>query len=319
MFHLNGDDIPLDVKSLKISYFTYDTPVDDFYIAYNKTFHVYHSSPEGVCMGYGKHETEFYLEDFNDVLDLINSTTQLKKLNIQFLLINDVQERFFNLKYLKTLILWKTSLSVLSPNICMLSTLKRLDLSKNKLSMLPDSIGNLHNLIHLNLRGNELILLPESICGLKDLKTLDVGKNKLTSLPERITCLTKLKKLLARNNQLTRLPLCIGTMQNLKVISIEGNKITTLPESIAYNKKLRYLQENHSHRPKAESDKSCCCIRNKLAKKASRISYYNAKKRVFIRTYFVLALKCPASVTTAVMHFTGLDVIEKRTVYNYFI
>jgi hypothetical protein len=307
MFRLNNDDdVPMDVKSLIIS-FDPDSHDDRFSIGicYNKEFatHTHWLRTKELTISYGY--TSTYVPSDYDVVNLISSATHLKKLKILSLPVNDVQERLFHLKHLKSLTLWKTGVSVLSPTICLLTTLERLDLTENNLDELPPFIGNLYNLTHLCVKDNKLIRLPESIYGLETLKTLDVTGNKLTSLPESITQLTKLKKLMADNNQLTRLPLCIGTMTNLKVMSIVGNKITTLPESIAYNKKLRYKLVKH--RSYIWEDVECCCMKNKYAKKRSRIPHYIAKKRIFIRTYFVLALKCPASVTTAVIHFTGLD------------
>jgi Leucine-rich repeat (LRR) protein len=153
----------------------------------------------------------------------------------------------------------------------------------------------LRNLTHLDIRHNSLKSLPQSICGLTNLEYLDACDNKLSTLPDGITQLHKLEKVGLDYNKLIRLPEDIGYMTSLRLLSIWYNHLAELPESIAYNKNLQYEHPNYFYSRRVGDDA------NRIIKEQSRIYYNIAKMRIFIRTYFVLALGCNILVTQAVL------------------
>jgi Leucine-rich repeat (LRR) protein len=128
------------------------------------------------------------------------------------------------------------------------------------------------------------------------------------SLPESITNLRKLTTLLIDRNKLTYLPEHVCYMSSLRTLKLYENPIDELPESIAYNKKLRY---DNIH-PWIPEDSEEYSNQKRINKEESHYLYNLAKWRIFLRTYFALALDCYQPVTYAILLTTRPITFKKN-------
>ncbi|NJB70259.1 Leucine-rich repeat (LRR) protein [Saonia flava] len=126
--------------------------------------------------------------------------------------------------------------------LCQLTNLTSLTLTLNQLTALPPEIGQLTNLTYLNLEVNQLTSLPSEIGLLTNLTYLDLGTNQLTSLPSEIWQLTNLTTLSMYYNRLTSLPKEIGLLTNLTFLGLSENKFSILPDEIGLLTNLTSLQ-----------------------------------------------------------------------------
>lgn len=173
--------------------------------------------------------------------------------------------RDLHTKQISNLDLSGRNLTVLPPEIGLLTGLEELDLRNNKLTGLPEEIGNLKRLKRLNAAINKLVMLPESIGNLESLEELDVSENKLTELPETIGKLANLSQFWLFKNELAALPepmvnlvkithiaptdnpfkvfpIVLGAMPNLSSIMIsEGFDTTTIPPNVKHETGSTYV------------------------------------------------------------------------------
>lgn len=116
----------------------------------------------------------------DEVFEHIN----LKYLRIsctKFDCINELDKRIANFKNLETLMISKSSLKKIPPDLFKLKKLKELRiLAGGKLEELPKEINKLDNLEILDLWRNDLDELPESLFDLKNLKEIYLGENNFT-------------------------------------------------------------------------------------------------------------------------------------------
>jgi len=89
-------------------------------------------------------------------------------------------------------------------------------LHKSTITTLPPEIGKLTYLTNLNLEQNQLTALPNEIWQLTKLESLDLSENSLTELPAGVSKLMKLKILNLSDNQVIAIPAEIGKLTNLK-------------------------------------------------------------------------------------------------------
>ncbi|MCH9631118.1 MAG: hypothetical protein S4CHLAM37_11320 [Chlamydiia bacterium] len=129
-------------------------------------------------------------------------------------------------------------ISILPPEICLLTELKELDLRNNSLKSLPERFGNLTKLTRIYMPGALLESLPECFGNLINLEILDLEFCNLVSLPKNFGNLTKLEKLDLSGNLLESLPEDIGNLTELKELYLQCCKISTLPKSIISLKKI---------------------------------------------------------------------------------
>ena len=134
---------------------------------------------------------------------------------------------------------WK--LSILPPEIGLLTELKELKLTSNRLTNLPPEIGNLSKLENFELGASLISHLPPEIGKLTNLKKIKLYKNQLISLPPEIGNLTKLEKLDLKHNKLAHLPPEFEKLTELKDLKLSMNQFTTLPPEISKLPKLKEL------------------------------------------------------------------------------
>ena len=158
------------------------------------------------------------------------------------------------------------SISVLPPEIGLLTELRILGLSSNQLTTLPEEIGSLVNLRYLDLTTNQqltalptsigelvqleelyaystaITAIPYEIGSLAELTRLDVAYNDITTLPHSIGQLGSLKTLRVTYNQLTALPPEIGNLFNLTSLQVSGNAIETIPNTLWQLSNLQILE-----------------------------------------------------------------------------
>lgn len=126
------------------------------------------------------------------------------------------------------------NISVVSPEIGLLSHLELLSLDDNPIATLPPEIGQLTNLKEISLKGNQLTSIPVEIGLLTNLEGLLIENNPLTTLPPEIGLLSKLKRLDLENNQITSLPPEMGFLSNLNFLTIEESSLPEIPMSLAF-------------------------------------------------------------------------------------
>jgi len=107
-------------------------------------------------------------------------------------------------------------------------SLTTLNLAGNKLTVLPPDIGLLSNLKVLNLESNKLTILPPSISQLNRLTHLHLKLNNLTTLPDHIGDLTALQHLDLANNLLNELCGTFGGLVSLTFLDLTENKLSHL-------------------------------------------------------------------------------------------
>ncbi|MBD3314959.1 MAG: hypothetical protein GF344_04175 [Chitinivibrionales bacterium] len=116
-----------------------------------------------------------------------------------------------------------------------------LDLSGRNLTVLPPEIGLLTGRKELNVSGNKLTELPQEIGDLKKLKKLDVSENELTKLPSTIGDLARLESLHIHSNDIVFLPSSFGRLRSLNDLILFNNKLTAFPDSLHGLEELEFI------------------------------------------------------------------------------
>ncbi|MEK6153653.1 hypothetical protein WIW50_10355 [Flavobacteriaceae bacterium 3-367] len=132
-------------------------------------------------------------------------------------------------------------LTVLPPEIGLLTKLQSLEILENSLSRLPPEIGQLTSLVRLDLRENEFATLPMEIGQLLALQELQLGRNLLNELPEEIGQLSNLNQLYLFRNRLSTIPQDIFQLSNLQILNLFGNNLSGVPAEIAQLQNLAFL------------------------------------------------------------------------------
>lgn len=118
-----------------------------------------------------------------------------------------------------------------------LTNLKQLIITKSRVARIPPQIGKLRNLQVLYLCDNEIQSLPPEIGMLSHLKYIGLSDNYLKTLPPEIGDLEQLRGLSIGANLLPSLPPELGNLENC-TIEINDNPIHSLPQSIRRNTTL---------------------------------------------------------------------------------
>lgn len=121
---------------------------------------------------------------YTNLAEAAKRPTTVYHLDLSRQKLDEVPERVFSFKNLKSLNLSKNKISQLSPAIAGLSKLEELDLSYNRLSLLPYQFASLSKLTTLNLSKNSIKKLPENFGKLSSLQKLNLWANELESLPK---------------------------------------------------------------------------------------------------------------------------------------
>ncbi len=152
--------------------------------------------------------------------------TQLKELEIDYFLLDNIPAELGNMRGLTKLTINECNLRKIPSEISQLSQLKYLSLAYNQLADLPSQIGQLSQLTELYLSMNELSELPEALGALSTLEKLDLSFNELTTIPASFAELTKLKELDLTNNQVDSLTLALHqTLNHIPFIKVDQNPI----------------------------------------------------------------------------------------------
>lgn len=166
---------------------------------------------------------------------------KLRKLNLQYNLIEDVGEGIAALQKLEELSLYENKLRFIPEVIFSLKALREIDLYYNQVERIPDNITQLVNLKILYLSNNKLTSLPESLGNMQSLRELYVHHNKLSYLPESIANLKQLQVLRFNNNEFVSFPKSILELPNLERLDLSYNGFQKLPESFTGYQHLKIL------------------------------------------------------------------------------
>jgi hypothetical protein len=154
----------------------------------------------------------------------------------------NLNEALLNNKKCRKLVLHRTGITDLSPEISKLVNLQELYLDGNGLETLPDEIGDIEFLTKLSVRHNALIRLPSEIGKLENLEELYLEYNQLNALPDEIGQLSNLRFLYIGKNYLTELPASIGELTNLVELDVSNNSaLLRIPQEIEKLKNLELL------------------------------------------------------------------------------
>lgn len=132
----------------------------------------------------------------------------------------ELDEALQNPQKVYKLVLKKSKLKRLPPELFKLVNLKYLDVSKNKLLEVPKEIASLKNLEYLDLSKNKLTTLPPEIGELKNLHILMIGETELYGLPPALGRLNKLEYLDAWNSYVNVFPDELTGLKNLKTLDL---------------------------------------------------------------------------------------------------
>ena len=134
-------------------------------------------------------------------------------------------------------------ITIIPPEIGLLTGLVELDLSGNKIEELPEEIGNLVKLEKLDVRSNRLRGLPSTLGNLESLTELGISFNRIEKLPESMTKLTNIRYLELGGNDFGIFPAVLTKMPNLGSVQIDFQSIdtTTIPAGVRSTGHGRYV------------------------------------------------------------------------------
>ncbi|MCB9419782.1 MAG: GTP-binding protein [Ardenticatenaceae bacterium] len=142
-------------------------------------------------------------------------------------------------------------LTVVPPEIGLLTTLSTLRLQDNQLMAVLPEIGLLMKLERLRLQDNQLTTVPSEIGQLTDLWEIVLGRNELTAIPPEMGQLVRLRGLYLHENQLTTVPPEIIQLTKLEKLWLGGNPDLPIPPEIVAQKNnaqaiLDYLRQQQA-------------------------------------------------------------------------
>jgi Leucine-rich repeat (LRR) protein len=123
-------------------------------------------------------------------------------------------------------------LTLISPEIGLLSTLEEFILSDNGLVEIPAEIFNIPNLKKLYLNRNQLTTIPLVSCEFSSLRILNLACNQLSTIPPAIRELISLQVLDLRSNQIREISPEISNLTNLVALNLNNNSLTTIPSNL---------------------------------------------------------------------------------------
>jgi leucine-rich repeat protein SHOC2 len=138
------------------------------------------------------------------------------------------------------------SLSTFPDEICEMRKLRHLSLYRTSVASLPSIIGQLTDLHTLVLCDTILNELPLEIGALKHLEMLDISRTLVSYLPATIGQLTQLCYFFGEGIPITQLPIEVGELHNLVVLNLNDTKIQKIPVSLSQFPHLQKLFLNNT-------------------------------------------------------------------------
>ncbi|MFX0101583.1 MAG: leucine-rich repeat domain-containing protein [Candidatus Hodarchaeota archaeon] len=196
-----------------------------------------------------------YVDQFDEaakleLYDTIDNTLKTRKSPFLKQILDQHNDKLWNLRYMALLPEEKDILSLLILNLPGFEEMDRitfngprirgLNLSQLKLNSTEET-GEYRSREILHSTKYILEEQLDSIAKLHSLQELSLSNNYLRILPESIGKLSSLEELDLENCNLALLPESIGDLQALRWLSLDGNDITLLPESIMDLHALEYL------------------------------------------------------------------------------
>lgn len=136
--------------------------------------------------------------------------------------IEELPERFHELKDLKKLTLVTPELKRLPESLYLLEDLELLKI-KNSQNIVINQLANFKNLKTIQLANLKLKELPIWVCENLKLDTLDIHGNELISLAKGFENLKNLKRVNLDNNNFSALPWELEQLPSLNHLSLENN------------------------------------------------------------------------------------------------
>ncbi len=125
------------------------------------------------------------------------------------------------------------------------TALQNLRVQNNKISLVPPEIGMLTNLQRIELQNNQLTAVPAEMGQLTKLTYIDLSNNKIKEIPETWSSLVNLNYLTADSNMISQLP-DLSLMTNLNTISMNYNQIEQLPTSLCLLPQLSFVEMSYN-------------------------------------------------------------------------
>jgi Leucine-rich repeat (LRR) protein len=198
-----------------------------------------------------------------------------------------------------------------------LGRITSLGLDKKGITLLPPQIGLLTKLTGLSLNGNHLTTLPKEISNCTDLQFLLVSRNNLAELPNEIGRLTRLRGLDISSNRLTSLPDSIVNLHNLYVcpstncitfesvgLFLDGNQLCSLPKEIE-----AWVVKNYFFAPDSatwKTHQNCTNTLNPAVKTPGEPAFaLSVRMESRKQIDFCVALQSPGLFSVAVYNIAG--------------
>ena len=152
------------------------------------------------------------------------------------------------LKNLKHLYLSGDSITVLPPEIAMLTSLESIVLDNNPnidISDVMEKLSKLRFLKFISMNNCGINEVPKTITNIKTLEVLSFYGNNLDSLPD-MSLLPKINSIDIGGNKFGFIPESITKINSRFNLYLQSNKITTVPDNLAY---LKFGTFNISNNP----------------------------------------------------------------------
>jgi Leucine-rich repeat (LRR) protein len=148
-----------------------------------------------------------------------------------------IPDEFWSLP-LKSLIMYRTQLGRLPPEVARLTNLQSLQIAHSEIYSIPEGLA-LPNLRELDLSENKIDRLPETMV-MPALESLDLVGNGLVELSTALDNLPRLTSLSLQNNQLETMP-DVGRWPHLVSLSAANNLLLAAPAGMGTLTSLQHL------------------------------------------------------------------------------
>jgi len=151
---------------------------------------------------------------------------------------------FKNFTALQNLRVQNNKISLVPPEIGMLTNLQRIELQNNQLTAVPAEMGQLTKLTYIDLSNNKIKEIPETWSSLENLNYLTADSNMISQLPD-FSLMTNLSTFRMNYNRIEQFPTSLCLLPQLSFIEISYNKIKRFPKDFSQLKTgILYLHNN---------------------------------------------------------------------------
>jgi len=162
------------------------------------------------------------------------------ELDLSGLELNEIPSSVYELKPLRSLLLFNNNLTHLPDNIKSLSKLNILSLNSNKFTEIPPVIGELSSLKELWLCDNKIQTISIVLKNLPKLFVLGLERNQIDEIPTWMAEIPSLSAFFADLNQIRRIPREIAS-RPWGALLFSSNPIEFVPKELGNLKEITFL------------------------------------------------------------------------------